>query len=124
MAENYKEKLKLLMDEYVHFVYGVTKEFPKEELFGSVSQWRRATLSIVLNYIEGYARKKPNTQLNFFETAYASLKESKYILFFSLKEKFINQDKYNKGLVLSEEIGRMLWSEVSLLERSIENKDN
>ena len=40
----FQEKLKLLMDEYVHFVYQVTKEFPKEEIYSSVSQWRRATL--------------------------------------------------------------------------------
>ncbi len=46
------------MDEYVQFVYTVTRNFPKEEMFSSVSQWRRATLSIILNYLEGYARKK------------------------------------------------------------------
>jgi len=47
----YQEQLKKKMGEYVHFVYRVTRSFPKEELYGSVSQWRRATLSIVLNYI-------------------------------------------------------------------------
>ena len=56
-AGDFKEKLKLKMDEYVHFVYNVTRKFPKEELYSSVSQWRRSTLSIILNYIEGYARK-------------------------------------------------------------------
>jgi len=47
------------MDEYVNFVYDVTRNSPKEEIYSSVSQWRRSTLSIVLNYIEGYARKNP-----------------------------------------------------------------
>ena len=86
---DFKEKLKIKMDEYVHFVYSITKGFPRDELYGSVSQFRRATLSIVLNYIEGYARKKPLVQLNFLEISYGSLKESKYLLYFSLKEKYI-----------------------------------
>ena len=81
----FQKRLKKLIDEYVNFVYEVTKNFPKEELYSSVSQWRRSTLSIILNYIEGYARRKPLVQLNFFETAYGSFKESKYLLVFSYK---------------------------------------
>jgi len=53
---NYFQELKIKMDKYVHLVYRVTKSFPKEELYGTVSQLRRATLSVVLNYIEGFAR--------------------------------------------------------------------
>jgi four helix bundle protein len=110
------------MDEYVNFVYNVTKKFPKEELYSSVSQWRRCALSIILNYIEGYARKKPLVQLNFIEISYGSFKESKYLLFFSQKQKFITQDDYNCGLQLSEEIGKMLWTEMNFLEKRIKNQ--
>lgn len=85
-TKSFKDKLKSKMDEYVHFVYRVTKSLPKEELYGVTSQIRRASLSTVLNYIEGYARRKKAVQLNFFETAYGSLKESKYLLYF-LKQK-------------------------------------
>ncbi len=115
----FQEKLKRLMDEYVHFVYKVTRKFPKEEMYSSASQWRRSTLSIILNYIEGYARKKPLVQLNFLETSYGSFKESKYLLFFSNKQKFITQNDYNEGLRLAEEIGKMLWKELADLESSI-----
>lgn len=122
-AGDFKEKLKLKMDEYVHFVYDATRKFPKEELYNSVLQWRRSTLSIILNYIEGYARKKPLVQLNFFEISYGSLKESKYLLFFSQKRKFITQDEYICGLQLAEEIGKMLWTEISSLDSSLEYKN-
>jgi four helix bundle protein len=119
MEENYKEKLKRLMDEYTHFVYRVTRSFPKEEMFSSVSQWRRSSLSIVLNYIEGFARKRPLIQLNFYEQSYGSFKESKYLLYFSYKEQLISQEDYDYGLKLAEEIGKMLWSEIDRLEKSI-----
>ena len=115
----YKEKLKQKMDEYVHFVYRVTRGFPKEELYGSVSQWRRCTLSIILNYIEGYTRRRPAVQLNFFEISYGSFKESIYLLDFSKKENFLKEEDYNYGVKLAEEIGAMLWTEICNLERSI-----
>lgn len=115
----FQKKLKSLMDEYVNFVYDVTKKFPKEELYSSVSQWRRATLSIILNYIEGYARKRPLVQLNFLETSFGSFKESKYLLFFSKKREFIMEDEYDKGSKLTEEIGKMLWKELIDLENSV-----
>jgi len=117
----FQDKLKMKMDEYVHFIYGLTRKFPKEELYGSISQWRRSSLSIILNYIEGYARKKSLVQLNFLEISYGSLKESKYLLYFSKKENFINQDEYNKGMGMADEIGAMLWKEISDLEKSIKN---
>jgi four helix bundle protein len=119
--ENYKDKLKKIMDEYVHFVYRVTKNFPKDELYGVTSQIRRATLSVILNYIEGYARRKPAVQLNFLETSYGSFKESKYLLYFSFIEKYLNKDDYETGLGIAERIGAMLWTEILNLERSIKN---
>ena len=75
----FQERLKRLMDEYVNFAYRVTRNFPREELYSSVSQWRRCSLSMVLSYIEGYARKKSLVQLNFLETSHGSFKESKYL---------------------------------------------
>lgn len=120
-TNSFKEKLKKKMDEYAHFVYRVTKNFPKDELYGVTSQIRRATLSIILNYIEGFARKKPAIQLNFFEISYGSLKESKYLLFFSLAEKYLSEEDYEKGLKMAEEIGAMLWTEIVALEKSIKS---
>jgi len=78
----FPEQLKKKMDEYAHLVYKVTKDFPKEERYGIVSQLRRAALSVILNYIEGFARHKKAVKKNFWEISYGSLKESKYLLIF------------------------------------------
>ena len=106
------------MDDFVHLVYKVTRKFPKEELYGSTSQLRRAALSVVLNYIEGYARRKPAVQLNFFEISYGSLKESMYLLSFSQKEKFIDMQECEYIIKLADEIGAMLWTEISALAKA------
>ncbi len=116
----YKEQIIDKMNTFVHDVYRVTKNFPREELYGITSQLRRASLSVVLNYIEGYARRKPKTQLQFLEIAYGSLQETKYLLRFTHDEGFIPQESYEVHYSRADEIGAILWSEIEALDRSIE----
>ncbi len=113
--ETYHEKLKRQMDEFVHLVYRVTKTFPKEELYGVTSQLRRAALSVVLNYTEGYARGRDKVHKNFLEISYGSLKESTYLVQFSHAEKYINEEDCKELLELSDSIGAMLWGVISKL---------
>lgn len=108
-GNNYFEQIKIKMNIYVHFVYACSKNFPKDELYGCTSQLKRATLSIVLNFIEGFARKKIAVKRNFWEISYGSLQESKYLLNFSFEEKYINQTDYQKAIEMADEIGAMLW---------------
>ncbi len=116
MEQLFHDKLKTKMDEFVHLVYRSTRNFPREELYGVTSQIRRAALSIILNYIEGYARGKNKVHKNFLEIAYGSLKETKYLLHFSLIEKYLIQEDYEKAMKLAEEIGAMLWTTITKLE--------
>jgi four helix bundle protein len=118
-TNKFKDDLKHKTDKFVHFAYRITRKFLKEELFGTTSQLRRAALSVILNYIEGFARRKRAVQLNFLETSYGSLKESKYLLHFSMIEKFLNKTDYKVGLNLAEEIGAMLWTEIQSLDKSL-----
>lgn len=105
------------MHQYVKLVYHVTKEFPKDELYGVTSQLRRAALSVILNYIEGYARFKDGLKLQFYETSYGSLKESKYLVYFSYTENYLDHEHYEKITQLADEIGKMLWSEIEPLQK-------
>ena len=89
----FHEELKKLMHQYVKRIYQITRKFPKEEMFGATSQVRRAAMSMILNYIEGYARRRGDmckVYRNFLETSYGSIKESEYIVFFAYTENWIN----------------------------------
>ena len=112
----FHQKLKSLMDEYVNKVYDYSKNFPKEEIFGLTSQLRRASLSVILNYIEGYARQRKAVLKNFLEISYGSLKESKYLIYFSHKRRYIKEKEYKELIELAEKIGAMLWGTFSKLK--------
>ena len=105
----FHKELRERIDEYVHGVYAVSRDFPKEELYGVVSQLRRAALSVALNYIEGYARLRSLVRKNFTKIAYGSLQESIYLLRFSFEEKYLNKEKYETLCGLADSIGKMLW---------------
>jgi len=97
------------MDEYVHNVYTATKKFTREEIYGVTSQFRRASLSIVLNYIEGYSRIKDKVHKNFLEISFGSLKESKYLIGFCFKEGYLNSVEYSSLSQQIDEVAAMLW---------------
>lgn len=64
--------------ELVLLVYKVTKNFPKDELFGLTSQLRRAIVSVAANIVEGQARSSRKEFLQFLYIANGSLVESEY----------------------------------------------
>lgn len=106
-SKEFYEKLKKKMDEYAYFVYHLNQKFPKDELSGITSQIRRAVLSVILNFVKGFARRRKTVQLNFFETSCGFLKESKYLLYFVFEEKYISKEEYHKSLKMADEIGAM-----------------
>ena len=91
-------------------IYSETDNFPKSELYGTINQLRRASVSIMLNFVEGFARMRPKVKLNFFEISYGSAKESQYLIFLASEKKWINKNKSDKLLKKIDEIAKMLWS--------------
>lgn len=71
-------------------VYRITKLFPKEEIYGLISQLRRAAISIPSNIAEGMGRNTTKELLNFIYNARGSLSEVLYYLILSKDLGYIN----------------------------------
>ena len=89
-------------------IYEITKNFPKEELFGLTSQIRRAAASVPSNIVEGKARGSNKEYKRFLLVARGSLEETKYQLLLAKDLKYIDEQKYKDVLNLSKDVGRLL----------------
>lgn len=89
-------------------IYKITREFPKEELFGISSQMRRCSVSIASNIAEGSGRQTPKEKARFTEIAYSSALELLNQLIITLDLEYINEEKYKKIRTGIEEITFML----------------
>jgi len=81
-----------LADEIVFLVYRVTRKFPKEEIYGLISQMRRAAVSVPSNIVEGCARESQAEYFRFLEIAFSSLRELHYQFDVSKRLGYINGD--------------------------------
>jgi four helix bundle protein len=104
--------------ELVEFIYRMTKTFPKEEIYSLSNQMRRAAISIPSNIAEGHGRKSTKVFLHFLSVAYGSLKEVETQLFISRRLNYITEEKSNRMLALTTEIGRI----ISGLQTSLKRK--
>lgn len=61
--------------EFVSEIYELTKDFPKEEIYGLTNQIRRCAVSIPSNIAEGSARQSDKEFIQFLYVAMGSLVE-------------------------------------------------
>jgi four helix bundle protein len=90
MRDHTKLKAFELADEVALLVYRITVGFPKEELYGLISQIRRAAVSVPSNIVEGCARDSQADYLRFLSIAFGSLRELHYQLSLSNRLEFLN----------------------------------
>jgi four helix bundle protein len=96
-------------DELAYAIYISTKKFPKEEIYGITSQLRRAALSVPVNIVEGYSRQTKGELKQFINIALGSLAEVEYLLDFSLKLKYFDNEEYTNLYDKRQQTDNLLW---------------
>lgn len=63
------------MTELVKLVYRLTNNLPNSETFGLISQMRRAVVSVISNFVEGYLKSSKKEKIVYMERSMTSLME-------------------------------------------------
>lgn len=82
-------------------IYSVTKNFPKDELYGLTSQLRRASVSISSNISEGAGRNSDKEFRQFLNISFGSCSEIETQLIISYKLGYLSEDDFAS---LTEEV--------------------
>ena len=96
-------------DELAFQIYIITKNFPRDEIYGITSQIRRSALSVPTNIVEGYGRQGTKELKHFINIALGSLAETEYLLDFCLKLKYLSIGKHKELQELRQEVGNLSW---------------
>lgn len=102
----------------VALVYVLTKDFPKDEIYGIVSQIRRAVVSIPSNIAEGWTRKNTVEFINFLSIANGSVAELETQLIISDQLGYGNKKLYPEILSLLIEVQKLIPAVISGLKRT------
>lgn len=95
--------------EFVERIYKITADFPREEIYGLVSQLRRAAISYPSNIAEGAARSSKKEYIQYLYISLASLSEIETQLIISKRLDYL------KGNDLFEEIDALRKMTLSLI---------
>jgi four helix bundle protein len=99
-------------------VYRTTISYPKDEIFGLISQMKRSSSSIPTNIAEGCGRNSEKDFCRFLYIAFGSANELEYQLLLSIDLKFIDNESGQKLLFQVEEIKKMLNGLITKLNAS------
>jgi four helix bundle protein len=119
--ENLKVYQKAL--EYIDFVYGIARDFPKAEIFSLADQFRRASISICLNIAEGSGGSK--TEFNrFLKISRRSIRECVAITEISCRQKFIGDKVKQQSRSFCLELSKMINGLIKSLKKGLEKTPN
>lgn len=89
-------------------VYELTKEFPKEEMYGLTNQIRRAAVSVPSNIAEGAARHSRKEFIQFLYIALGSTMEVDTQIIISKNLGYLDNEKRLKLCNRINDIGKMI----------------
>ena len=86
-------------------IYEATRTFPKDELYGLTSQFRRAAVSVPANIAEGFGKTTKPDKARFLNTAEGSLEECRYYLILAHDLGHMNKETFWDSC---QEVARLL----------------
>jgi len=92
---------------FVLGAYRISRGFPRDEIYGLTSQFRRAAVSIAANIVEGFKKKGQPDKARFLNIAQGSLEECRYYLTLIADLNYGETGTLNDQL---EEVSRLLTS--------------
>lgn len=92
----------------VLMIYNVSKLFPKEEMFGLVSQMRRCAVSITSNIAEGFSRRSYKEKVQFYSVAQGSVTELQNQLLVARDVGLIGKDKFQEIALQSVTVHKII----------------
>jgi four helix bundle protein len=95
-------------------IYKLSKNFPRDELFGLTTQLRRAAVSVPANIVEGFKRATIPDKLRYFNIAQGSLEEVRYYLILSHDLAYADTGGLKEDL---EEVSRLLEAYMKSLKK-------
>ena len=98
--------------------YRLTRQFPREELFGLTSQIRRAAGSVPANIAEGHGREDTGNFVQHLRISQGSLKELETHLILAERVGILQAPELQTALAQCESLGKM----VRALIRSLQDK--
>ncbi|MEZ4527059.1 MAG: four helix bundle protein [Desulfobacterales bacterium] len=102
--------------QFVLAVYAYTGNFPKSEMFGLTSQFRRAAVSVPANIAEGFKKTGKADKFRFLNISQGSLEECRYYLILSNDLGFGNPEELHR---LLSETSKLLNAYAKSIKNSI-----
>lgn len=122
MRDHTKLRAFELADEIAVLTYKLTKDFPKEEIYGLTSQMRRCAVSIPSNIVEGSARESQLEYLRFLEISFGSLKELHYQFSLAFRLGFLIETDHNSVNIKFNETEKVLGALIRTLRNKLKPK--
>ena len=101
--------------QFVLTVYRYTADFPRTEIYGLTSQFRRAAISIPANIAEGFKKRTKPDKARFLNIAQGSLEECRYYAILA------NDLKYGDNIFIEQklrEVSKLLEAYISSIQAS------
>ena len=89
-------------------VYALTREWPREEMWGLTSQVRRAVVSVPANIAEGNGRTGKQEFLHHLSIAHGSLCEVETLLLLGRSFNYSSREETDVVLQDANEVGRII----------------